>query len=137
MTNLRLKPGFLMTAICSLCVLNSGLVSAEEDIDLASFDLEDLMSMELTSVSKKAERAFEAPAAAYVITSKVADVFGDSVDAYPKVDLRTAWNATENVTLDVTVENLVDGEHKEWNSEPFISGTKIHRIFYGKVTLDF
>ena len=124
MTNLRLKPGFLMTAICSLCVLNSGLVSAVEDIDLTSF-------------SKKAERAFEAPAAAYVITSKVADVFGDSVDAYPKVDLQTAWNATENVTLDFTVENLVDGEHKEWNSEPFISGTKIHRMFYGKVTRDF
>lgn len=135
MTNLRLKPSFLMTAICSLCVLNSGVVAAEEDIDLASFDLEDLM--ELTSVSKKAKRAFEAPAAAYVITSDVADVFGDSLDAYPKVDIRTAWNAAENVTLDLTVENLLHGEHKEWNSEQFISGTKIPRMFYGKVTLDF
>jgi hypothetical protein len=118
-------------------VLNSGVVAAEEDIDLASFDLEDLMSMELMSVSKKAERAFEAPAAAYVITSKVADVFGDSLDAYPKVDIRTARNAAENVTLDLTVENLLHGEHKEWNSEQFISGTKIPRMFYGKVTLDF
>jgi len=137
MTNLRLKPSFLMTAICSLCVLNSGVVAAEEDIDLASFDLEDLMSMELTSVSKKAKRAFEAPAAAYVITRDVADVFGDSLDAYHKVDIRTTWNAAENVTLDLTVENLLDGEHKEWNSEQFISGTKIPRMFYDKVTLDF
>jgi outer membrane receptor for ferrienterochelin and colicin len=135
MTNLRLKPSFLMTAICSLCVLNSGVVAAEEDIDLASFDLEDLM--ELTSVSKKAKRAFEAPAAAYVITRDVADVFGDSLDAYHKVDIRTTWNAAENVTLDLTVENLLDGEHKEWNSEQFISGTKIPRMFYDKVTLDF
>ena len=126
-----------MTAICSLCVLNSGVVAAEEDIDLASFDLEGFMSMELMSVSKKAERAFEAPAAAYVITSKVADVFGDSLDAYPKVDIRTAWNAAENVPLAFPVENLLDAEHKEWNSEPFISGTKIHRMFYGKVTRDF
>ncbi|MEO1912375.1 MAG: hypothetical protein ABGW98_00855 [Myxococcales bacterium] len=137
MTNLRLKPSFLMTAICSLCVLNGGVVAAEEDIDLASFDLEDLMSMELTSVSKKAERAFEAPAAAYVITSKVADVFGDSLDAYPKVDIQTARNAAENVPLAFTVENLLDAEHKEWNSEQFISGTKIPRMFYGKVTRDF
>jgi len=92
MTNLRLKPSFLMTAICSLCVLNSGVV---------------------------------------------ADVFGDSLDAYHKVDIRTAWNAAEIVTLDLTVENLLDGEHKEWNSEQFISGTKIPRMFYDKVTLDF
>jgi iron complex outermembrane receptor protein len=48
----------------------TGSAWAEDDIDLASFDLEDLMSMEVTSVSKKAERAFEAPAAAFVITSE-------------------------------------------------------------------
>jgi len=61
-------PIIICTAVLSVCMLTGGLAAAE--IDLAEFDLEDLMSMEVTSVSKKAERAFEAPAAAFVITSE-------------------------------------------------------------------
>ncbi len=53
-----------------VALIATGTAWAEDDVDLASFDLEDLMSMEVTSVSKKAERAFEAPAAAFVITSE-------------------------------------------------------------------
>jgi len=57
-------------ALLSFALLVGGPVAAEDEVDLASFDLEDLLSMEVTSVSKKSERAFEAPAAAFVITSE-------------------------------------------------------------------
>ena len=52
----------------AIAVLAATGSSASDDIDLSAFDLEDLMSIEVTSVSKKTERAFEAPAAAFVIT---------------------------------------------------------------------
>lgn len=74
MADFKLKPTLwsatMMATISSLVLLGGGQAAAEADIDLTSFDLEDLMSMEVTSVSKKSERAFEAPAAAFVITSE-------------------------------------------------------------------
>ncbi len=56
-----------------LVILTVGLPSAtraQEEIDFFSLDLEALASIKITSVSKKSERAFEAPAAAFVITSE-------------------------------------------------------------------
>ncbi len=69
MTQLR---GITFFATFVACLAFSVLTGtpAGAEVDLASFDLEDLISMEITSVSKKAERAFEAPAAAFVITSE-------------------------------------------------------------------
>ncbi|MBW2295524.1 MAG: hypothetical protein JRG94_24965, partial [Deltaproteobacteria bacterium] len=40
-------------ALLSFALLVGGPVAAEDDVDLTSFDLEDLLSMEVTSVSKK------------------------------------------------------------------------------------
>lgn len=42
----------------------------EADRDLLSLDIEQLLEVEVTSVSKKRERSFEAPAAVYVITQE-------------------------------------------------------------------
>jgi len=45
-------------------------VRAEELFDLTELSLEDLLNMEVTSVSKKAESFFNAPAAIYVLTAE-------------------------------------------------------------------
>ncbi len=67
----RLGRASLVALISTLVAMFvAGTAHANDEIDLAAFDLEELMSMEVTSVSKKAERAFEAPAAAFVITSE-------------------------------------------------------------------
>ncbi len=76
-----------VTTVLSTALLTATLAGtsalAEKEIDLASFDLEDLIEMEVTSVSKKAERAFEAPAAAFVITSE--DISRSSARTIPEL----------------------------------------------------
>lgn len=74
---------------------------------------------------------------AYYYASKVSSVGGNKVDSYHRVDLRTAWRPTEHVEASFIVENVFEGEHQEWNTELFIQGTKVPRMFYGKITLDF
>ena len=73
-----------MTYICkylaslSACVLLAATVllapgagvAARADFDLASMSLEDLLNMEVTSVTKTAQRMVEAPSAIYVITAE-------------------------------------------------------------------
>ncbi len=73
----------------------------------------------------------------YYFVSKVSDVGGDEVDSYHRFDIRTAWRPTEQVEASFGIDNVFDGAHKEWNTEQFVAGTKIPRIFYGKITLDF
>ncbi|MCH7866910.1 MAG: TonB-dependent receptor [Myxococcales bacterium] len=74
---------------------------------------------------------------AYWYVSKVAMVGKQKVAGYHRFDLRTAWRPSENVEVSFTVENLFDAGHDEWNSELFISGTKIPRAFYTKIVLNF
>ena len=112
-------PLIIFTAVLSVCMLTSGLAAAE--VDLAEFDLEDLMSMEVTSVSKKAERAFEAPAAAFVITSE--DIRRSGLRSIPELlrlvpgiqvaRLGTSWYATSvrgfGTTFSSKLLVLIDG----------------------------
>ncbi len=74
---------------------------------------------------------------AYSFVSKVNEVGKKNVPSYHRVDLRTAWRPTEHVEASFSVENLFDAAHKEWNTELFISGSKIPRTVYGKLTLTF
>ena len=48
----------------------TGAVTASEGIDLESFSLEELLNVEVVSVSKKAESAVRAPAAVFIITAE-------------------------------------------------------------------
>lgn len=49
-----------------------GVAAAEEDVidELMGLDIDQLMNLEITSVSKRSERLFEAPAAVYVLTNE-------------------------------------------------------------------
>ncbi|UXP30792.1 TonB-dependent receptor plug domain-containing protein [Reichenbachiella agarivorans] len=53
----------------SLYILNSGQVLAQENEDILDLSLEDLMNMEVTSVSKKSERLQDVASAIYVVTA--------------------------------------------------------------------
>jgi iron complex outermembrane receptor protein len=64
------RPVRLSTCIiCLLCLAVSGLAQ-KPSADLTSKSIEDLMNIEVTSVSKKEERLFQTAAAVYVITSE-------------------------------------------------------------------
>jgi iron complex outermembrane receptor protein len=78
---------------------------------------------------------------AYSYVSKINDVGsvseGGKVNSYHRVDLRTAWRPTEHVETSLSVQNVFDGGHKEWNEELFIPATKIPRTIFAKIVLDF
>ncbi|MBU2912792.1 TonB-dependent receptor plug domain-containing protein [Reichenbachiella agariperforans] len=62
------KPRYLLTLI--MLVLSIGLAQAQEnDEDILDMSLEDLMNMEVTSVSKKAERLQDVASSIYVLTA--------------------------------------------------------------------
>ncbi len=76
---------------------------------------------------------------AYFFVGKVDEVglTEEGVGSYHRLDLRSAWRMNDNVELSVSVENVNDGGHKEWNSEIFGVASVVPRTVYGKLTLDF
>jgi iron complex outermembrane receptor protein len=66
-------------AVLGLALAGAALA---DDVELTDLDLEDLMQLEVTSVSKKAELASEAPAAVYVITGE--DIRRSGVRSIPE-----------------------------------------------------
>lgn len=62
----------LISILCFISVLftASNAVAEEEPIYLANLGIEELMNIHVTSVSKKQELQFDAPAAVYVITGE-------------------------------------------------------------------
>ncbi|PIE70025.1 MAG: TonB-dependent receptor [Deltaproteobacteria bacterium] len=59
------------------------------------------------------------------------------IDAYTRVDLRLEWTPSPQWTLSVGVENLLDDSHQEYLDGIGIIATKVPRIGYGQVTLNF
>lgn len=59
-------------SVCSLCILSMAATVWSQKLtsDLTTKSLEDLMNIEVTSVSKKEEKLFQTAAAVYVITSE-------------------------------------------------------------------
>jgi iron complex outermembrane recepter protein len=60
----------LISGICLLAFANPAMAQEGGSEKLLDLSLDQLMSMEVTSVSKKAEKASEAPAAVYVVTQE-------------------------------------------------------------------
>jgi iron complex outermembrane receptor protein len=54
------------------------------------------------------------------------------VPSYADLDLRLGWNATEHLELAVVGQNLLQGEHIEFNSSP--SPREVQRGVYGRIT---
>ena len=69
----RARPALLFTAAAMTTLTlfaPARAVASASDFDLASTSLEDLLNIEITSVTKTAQRAVESPSAVYVITSE-------------------------------------------------------------------
>jgi len=54
------------------------------------------------------------------------------VPSYAELDLRLGWKATEHLDLAVVGQNLLHGEHIEFNSSP--SAREVQRGVYGRIT---
>lgn len=74
---------------------------------------------------------------AYYYVSTVEEVGSPKVKSYNRFDARVGWRPSEQVETSITVENLFDAGHDEWNAQLFIAGTRVPRTVYGKLTLDF
>jgi len=81
----RVTSAFLL-ALILLLVVSTPAFAAGEDSDLLSLSLEDLLAVEVTSVSKKAERGRDAAAAVYVLTAE--DIRRSTARSIPEL-LRT------------------------------------------------
>ncbi len=73
--------------VCLLVLSIQSYASSEADtddgsVDLLSLSIEELMDVEVTSVSKKAERLFDSPAAIYVVTNE--DIRRSGVTSIPE-----------------------------------------------------
>ncbi len=61
-------PLIALGSLVMLCGQLSAVPQGDDAVDLLSMSIEDLMNVEVTSVSKKAEKFFDAAAAIYVVT---------------------------------------------------------------------
>ena len=61
---------YFLTAVLSILITPGTLRSDETVADLTKLSIEELMNIEVTSVSKTEEPQFDAPAAIYVITGE-------------------------------------------------------------------
>ena len=59
------------------------------------------------------------------------------INDYVSMDIRLAWNATENIELSIVGQNLLAEKHLEYQQEFLTSATKIDRGMYGKLTWRF
>jgi iron complex outermembrane receptor protein len=62
---------------------------------------------------------------------------GPHVPAYPRVDARFGWHATEHVEISIGAQNLLDPRHFEFGSGDFVEATQVGRNAYGKLTWRF
>lgn len=74
--NLRSK-GLCLILVISCCV-STTLNAQQQEVDLYSMSLEDLMNLTVTSASKKEEKAVNAPSIITTITAKEIESFGGS-----------------------------------------------------------
>ena len=94
------------TAALAVLVFLSGTAVAGDD-DLPELSLEALMSVEVTSASK---REWTLDFAAY----HVDELPNLAIDSYTRVDLRAAWSRGERLELSLALQNLLDDEHGEF-----------------------
>lgn len=71
LTCFRASRRLVKLLVCPICLLSMAVAgwAQKPNIDLTTKSLEDLMNIEVTSVSKKEEKLFQTAAAVYVITS--------------------------------------------------------------------
>ncbi|MDH3463643.1 MAG: TonB-dependent receptor [Acidimicrobiia bacterium] len=60
----------LLLALAAFAMTGTGSAATDDDVDLIDLDLEDLLNVRVTSVSKKSQTLSHAPAAIYVITQE-------------------------------------------------------------------
>lgn len=88
----------------------------------SSFDLGDAIQLDLMFRSLSA-----------VISSP--ETIGGAVPGYSELDVRVAWQATEQLQVSVVGQNLLNERHVEFGS-PDVRG-EIERGVYGKISWDF
>lgn len=59
------------------------------------------------------------------------------IDSYLTLDIRLAWQPSENIDFCIVGQNLLDDSHPEYLQENFIALTEVERSVYGKVTWRF
>ena len=59
------------------------------------------------------------------------------VSSYIRLDSRFGWHPTENVELSISLQNLLDPDHKEFGSLDGINATQVQRSIYGQITWSF
>lgn len=67
----------------------------------------------------------------------VDDLSGKDVDGYFRLDLRLAWQASKNLKLSLSGENLADSAKMEFVGASSIVGSEVPRQFFAKLTWSF
>jgi iron complex outermembrane recepter protein len=72
LTGFRLSLRLVKKTLCALCIVSTASTTwaQKSETDLSTKSLEELMNIEVTSVSKKEEKLFQTAAAVYVITQE-------------------------------------------------------------------
>ncbi len=65
------------------------------------------------------------------------DIETHTAPSYFKLDLRLGWKPTENLDISLVGQNLLEDQHKEWDSAYGFDNTEVPRGGYVKVTWDF
>jgi iron complex outermembrane receptor protein len=61
-----------------------------------------------------------------------------SIPAYFRLDLGITWKPTDNITLSLVGQNLLQGHHQEFSSiNTAAVATQIPRTIYGQVEIKF
>jgi iron complex outermembrane recepter protein len=136
-------------------VASTGL--AEQD--LGQFSLEELMNVQVTSVTKKKQKLSRTGAATYVITQEdirrsgmnnltravqwdtslyyVGRLDTGPVSSYTRLDTRIGWKANEKVELSVAGQNLLSPRRFEFLDGVQVNPTQTERCVVGQVTWRF
>lgn len=67
----------------------------------------------------------------------VDDLSGKGVDGYFRLDLRLGWQASKNLKLSLSGENLADSAKMEFPAGSSVVGSEVPRQFFAKLTWSF
>ncbi len=75
----------------------------------------------------------------YVSALKIRDSViqtNQEVDSYRRVDINIAWQTNKFIKLTTGINNLLQKQHAEFGSVPFVEATKIERSIYAKINIE-
>ena len=146
---LRLSLPFILSGLVPI----SGRGQSSKAQDLTQISLEDLINIQVTSVSKKEQKLVRAGAAVYVsflnltrrlewdssvsYVGRLTDQGSGPMPGYTRVHTRLGWRAGESVELSITGQNPLTPRHAESPDFYPVHHTLVDRSVVGKVIWRF